>query len=337
MFRNLIIFSVFSSIGFFGFVEIFSEEIFPVPLVSDVVNRNVKEGSPFPRNYRKMKDEIDVECLKKFQLNLKGLSNLPIVGTSQFTETQLQEILKDLRSKVLVIDLREETHLILEDPSGKQVPFTAYAFENLGNRGKSVKEIQDDLALYKNYVLKQKVIHLCCSHPNHSQAWTVGNVYNEEELINKINRNYPQGVSYLHLPVTDHRKPTPKIVDEFLKVFENMKANPDLTILLHCRAGRGRTGTFMAMGDMLANAKKYELTFEQILKRQELLGSPNLFEPGCSCTTETRKKNFFDRRQFLSHFYQFVLAKDGLEAKTSYSSWLEKHPMDQGNCMKKFF
>ncbi len=53
------------------------------------------------------------------------------------------------------------------------------------------------------------------------------------------------------------------------------KTIPDNTWLyFHCRAGRGRTTTFMSMYDMMKNAK--QVTFDEIMDRQLALGGADL-------------------------------------------------------------
>jgi protein tyrosine phosphatase len=97
----------------------------------------------------------------------------------------------------------------------------------------------------------------------------------------------------------------------------------EATLLFHCRAGRGRTGMMMVMRDMVENAKKYELSFDQILKRQELLGSPDF-----SDVSEGKEEQSIERFQFLNHFYEYVLAADGYDSELPYSQWLQIHPIE---------
>src|SRR5262245_46436527 len=99
-------------------------------LVRDVKEVDLEE-QVWPRNYRTTRDDILSEDDQ--QLRLDGLKDLFMGGSAQFTESQLREILSDWNTKVIVVDLREETHLILETQEGKQIPISAFIPLNLGN------------------------------------------------------------------------------------------------------------------------------------------------------------------------------------------------------------
>lgn len=295
-----------------------------LPLIDEVFgNPLVEEGSLFPRNFRTAQDNIqeDINELSE-SVRLDGLEELRVAGTAQFTEPQLLEILNHLGKKTLVVDLREETHLIFEDAEGKQTPITAFKSQNTGNVGKSYEEINEEIDRYKEFILNQEFITLYYTRNSEVQIdekvafFEVGNVYAEWESIERISALYSPGVEYLHFPVTDHKNPNPQAVDAFLSLLNSIKDDQEIVLLFHCKAGRGRTGVFMIMKDMIENAKRYHLSFEEILKRQELLGSPDFskIKPG-------RAENSIERYEFLLQFYEFVIAEDGLEAGTPYRSW----------------
>lgn len=298
------------------------------PLVRDVKEIDMAEQE-LPRNYRTTQDKIDVDD-KNLDLRLDGLKELLMGGSAQFTESQLRGIISNWNTKVLVVDLREETHLILETSEGKQIPISAFIPSNLGNQGKSIEEINFEHLRYRNHILEQGVISLpygkgeAVEVEDNIPVFQVSNVFTEQEIVEKLNDTSPLGVEYVYLPITDHRNPSLQIVDKFLEVMKSAKSNREMTLLFHCRAGRGRTGMMMVMTDILENAKKYDLTLEQILKRQELLGSPDF-----ATIDEEKPEQSKERYEFISYFYQFALADDGYEVDASYSSWREAHPFSQ--------
>lgn len=316
-----------------GFESILSSQELEVanllPLTGDVFGKDIGENTHFPRNFRTAQDAIG--DLPEF-IRLDGLEDLLIAGTAQFTEEQLLAILKQLGKKTLVVDLREETHLIFEDIHGKQIPITAYSSQNLANQGKSVTEIQRDVKLYKNFILQQTTLALYYTINSEVQLhappllFEVGKVYAEWEIVDKANSFYAPGVAYLLMPITDHKNPSPQSVDTFLAFLETVKDDRELVLLFHCQAGRGRTGLFMIMKDMIQNARKYNLSLHDILKRQELLGSPDF-----SKIKLARAENTSERYKFLQHFYEFVIAEDGLNARTPYSLWIQERKGKQAD------
>jgi len=241
-----------------------------LPLIGDTFGKATNQENPsFPRNYRSVQ-----ESYKNLPANLpkEGLENLPVVGTSQFTKAQLKEILDHIgkEKKVFVIDLREETHLVFEDRDGNQIPITAFAPKNLGNSGKSSVEIKADRLFYKNYILGKKEITLHKAKGGNvfinenDPVFLVGNVYTEEEIVEDLNKNQHYNVSYLLIPVTDHKSPSPQKLDDYIAFLQKVDDEPNTVLLFHCLAGRGRTGLFIVLTDIIENAKKYHLSLEDI-------------------------------------------------------------------------
>ena len=124
---------------------------------------------------------------------------------------------------------------------------------------------------------------------------------------------------YIRLPVTNYSKPDDKIVDGFIKLVTGLPKN--IWYHFHCRAGRGRTTTFMSMLDMMYNADK--VSSYDILKRQHLLGGVNLTAIN---TKYSKKLNLCikERLAFLKEFYQYCLKNKKNRFKTSWADWKKK-------------
>ncbi len=95
---------------------------------------------------------------------------------------------------------------------------------------------------------------------------------------------------------------TPDKIDELVSFLDNLPK--DKWVHVHCSHGSGRTSTALVMLDTLRNAPNVSLN--DIVKRQHLLGSVDIFDtsvwPGGTYTAaelETRKK-------FVEDFYAFV-------------------------------
>jgi hypothetical protein len=318
---NFLCLFIFLGMSLLKFQEGCSSEPEYFPLTSDFSKSEIFQHKDFPRNFRTSADEID--GVHDSFPRLDGLKELDIAGTGQFNEEQLLSILYFFGKRVVVIDLREETHLMFEDSSGKHIPITAYGSQNSGNEGKSYEEIAIELSRYKTHIYMQDAITLHFTEDSEvifdedDPQFYVGRILTEEEMVADLNKIYPNGVDYSLLPVTDHKIPDDQTVDRFLQLFRKVKDRKDNTIILfHCKAGRGRTGLFMNIADILANAASYNLPLDEIIKRQELLGSPNFLE-----LKEGREENSVERYHFLKKFYDFVISEDGYQSGASFKEW----------------
>jgi protein tyrosine phosphatase len=88
-------------------------------------------------------------------------------------------------------------------------------------------------------------------------------------------------------------------------------------LYFHCKGGKGRTTTFMAMVDMIHNAKQH--SFEEILIRQQKLGGQNLLN-----LNPAKPLNNYaaERLEFLNSFYQYCQQNN--VGKTSWKVWVRK-------------
>ncbi|MEQ8224825.1 MAG: hypothetical protein ABRQ37_21075, partial [Candidatus Eremiobacterota bacterium] len=100
-----------------------------------------------------------------------------------------------------------------------------------------------------------------------------------------------------------------KQVDNFITFYKNL--SPDTWLYFHCKAGRGRTTTFMTMYDMMRNYDKAGR--DDIIKRQWLLGGAKLSEKPVD---EAEK----DRWDFIVKFYDYCL-QNGPDYKILWSEW----------------
>jgi hypothetical protein len=297
-----------------------------LPIVRDLQEL---DPSPLPKNYRttELHHSDLLSALKAAALPTKGLPELKTIGSGQYTEEQLRNILDTIDRRLLLVDLREEVHLLLETTEGTQLAISGFAPLNVGNEGRSLEEIAAEHERYRQYILELGVLPLPFAKGDGSAVETsppivqVHNVYTEEEIANKLNEDYEPGIEYRYLPVTDHKKPTVEIVDHFVDLMRDTLHDQELLVLFHCRAGRGRTGMMMVMRDILQNAKQHQLSLHQIFDRQELLGSPNFSE-----ISMERSEQSLERYEFLQHFYNYAVADDGFDSGVSYSQWLDQYP-----------
>lgn len=142
-------------------------------------------------------------------------------GSSQFTVAGLktiQDAVQQARpgARLVIVDLRQESHGLLH---GQPVEWMGP--HNQANRGKTPQAVAADEA---------------------RRLQEVGGV-SEAEVCAKA------GVDYVRLPVTDHLTPDAATVARFLALAAQWERE-GAWVHFHCKAGRGRTTTFMALWQM---------------------------------------------------------------------------------------
>lgn len=229
-----------------------------------------------------------------------GLEKLHISGSAQFSEKSFEVIVEKLGNPkpLYIIDLREESHGFL---NGNAV--TWYGYRNRDNRGKSLEEITAIEQNLLDKALKSKDITL---YKVSEKDEATGGFINpkpvpivvvssetERSLIERLHHHY------IRLPSADHEAPSDSIVDLFITT---MLALPkDRWIHFHCSAGVGRTTVFMSMLDMMYNAK--DVSFEDIMRRQWLLGGKNLLSH--PKVNNWKRPTSEKRTQFMQDFYNY--------------------------------
>lgn len=105
-------------------------------------------------------------------------------------------------------------------------------------------------------------------------------------------------------------------VETILRLFDNLPE--DAWLHFHCHHGKGRTSTMLVMLDILKNAPQVAL--KDIVKRQHLLGSTNLFD------TEKWKNGTYTiellegRKKFIEDFYAFIVQRKRGELQ-NWTQW----------------
>ncbi len=97
-------------------------------------------------------------------------------------------------------------------------------------------------------------------------------------------------------------------------------------IYFHCDHGKGRTTTFMALLDIFHNA--HDLSLEEIITRQYILGGIDLFDIKPWQNGTWKEEHLKARLNLVSSFYDYMKSPDGYTIKTPWSLWLQKHPKD---------
>ena len=245
--------------------------------MSDVhIVEDSKNTKTLPKNFRKTSDLSSIENIS--YLNLAGLHDLNISGSSQFTEFNLPLIKESINNNfnIIDIDLREESHGFI---NGIAISFANS--DNNANKGLTYNEIinkeNEDLASIK--------LNESLTFYNKNKEIIPEKVQNELDLTKDNN------ISYLRIPVTDGGLPNEDMVNSFIAFVNKQPENTWLHF--HCKAGVGRTTTFMIMYDIMKNCNNVSL--DDIIKRQVLLAN---------LSKKTSQDFFMERRYtFLNDFY----------------------------------
>jgi protein-tyrosine phosphatase len=252
----------------------------------------------------------------KGAVSLENISALNISGSCQYSEAQLENVVKRIGSTgsftVYLVDLRQESHVFING-----IPVSWYAAYDWANVGRSLEWIENDDTLHLiRMVAARSIIVSTLVKGKDGQFSTKDPVTVEvQDATTEMGLAHQFGVDYMRIPVSDHCRPTDDMVDRFVTFVRELEANAWLHF--HCHGGDGRTTTFMTLYDMIRNAGN--LALEDIAGRQSLIGEYDLFKG----SSEVYKL----RTEFINAFYAYV--KDGGYASTSWTEWVKTHPLTQ--------
>jgi len=273
---------------------------------------DVAPGQPadLPRNFRTTSDPLKPAGEKT--PDVTGLADLHAAGSGVFSAAEFKQALARLGGPVTVFDLRQESHVFVNG-----APISWYATNDWANVGRSHDEVIRDEGSRSAGIEPGGKLTLCDVNTIKSPAnatppidVVVENASTEQAIVEAMQ------VNYVRLTVTDHVRPTDAEVDRFVEAVRALPA--DGWVYFHCRAGKGRTTTFLALYDMLSNARR--VSVEDIAHRQELLGDDlDVLQPSPSGSW---KAPYTDERiAFVRAFYEYARANPRGRPQL-WSEWL---------------
>jgi hypothetical protein len=247
-------------------------------------------------------------------VNRKGLGSLRLSGSERImSETQVQQIKDAMGPRPLVVaDLRLESHAVAAG-----YPLTWRGPASWVNVGLRHEEAVQREARWVEQLNGR--VSLTLEHSEHVKGrdpdpryvqLTQVKVRTEQEIVEA------GGAQYRRLSVIDHLRPDRDNVDRFIDLVRSLPA--DAALHVHCNGGMGRTTTFMAMYDMLRNARDVEVG--DILERQSMLGYDYPLTDFSRSNHPQRLPYKQDRLAFLREFHTYARENpDGLPLK--WSQW----------------
>ena len=273
---------------------------------------DLKLAKNSPRNFRTTdgplnakKDEIPVT---------NGLRDLHASGSGEFTPEGLKLVLAQTRGPVTIFDLRQETHIFVND-----LPVSWYASRDWMNVGRNHSTIEADedsrvqtLKPVGHMDIREgELVKKGSASPVTPQRVIVARASTERDVVEAA------GAKYVRLTVTDHARPVDDEVDRFVLAVRALPENA--WAHFHCEAGLGRTTTFMVLYDMLRNATRVSL--EDIVRRQkDLSRGYDVLQPPES---DNWKRPYAEERAaFARAFYDYARANPNGRPQL-WSEWLK--------------
>ena len=267
-----------------------------------------------PRNFRMASDDWRV-APEDEPPTRKGLDNLRISGSAQCTAAGFASLYATLAAAapgapIYDVDLRQESHGFADG-----LPVSWHKDGNLANEGKTPEEVALDeeerlaglLGETTTFVPKGK------TDKRRFEAVTFApeNVQTEKEVVEAL------GFRYARFYVTDKTQPDTETIEAFLDFVESLPRGAWLHF--HCRAGHGRTTTFMAMYDMIRNP---DIPAEAVIERQYLIGGVDLT---AMKDEEWKNERIIQRLETLKLFSEYVRARHAGETTLRWGAWIEEN------------
>src|SRR5436190_5714367 len=221
----------------------------PPVLIWDI---DLKLANALPRNFRTTNDPLNES--KGETLATTGLSDLRASGSGEFTPKSLKLVLARTRGPVTVFDLRQETHIFVND-----MPVSWYASRDWANVGRGQSAIEAEEASRVQSLKPGSEIDIRPgeavkkgdANSAEPQRMMVEHASTERNIVGGA------GASYVRITVTDHTRPLDDEVDRFVLAVRALPENA--WGHFHCEAGVGRRRTFMVLYDMVGNANRVSL------------------------------------------------------------------------------
>ncbi|OJW51209.1 MAG: hypothetical protein BGO67_12875 [Alphaproteobacteria bacterium 41-28] len=225
------------------------------------------------------------------RINLAGLRELQASGGSAPIFTDLKNQLAFIKQRVIVFDTRNQTHGYV-----KGIPSKFFCY----HRSPDLRH------------LPRRLIY-------------TGTIENRPEFFfTEAEEAKKYGFDYVKISLGSRYITPDENVDAFVNFIDSL---PDHTWLhFHCDRGKGRTSVALVMFDIMKNAPK--ITLGDIITRQHLLGSENLFDVSVWDGGSYSLEMLQNRKKFVEDFYNFICQRKagGIQR---WSEW-QRSPLKVG-------
>lgn len=243
----------------------------------------------------------------------EGFDTLNISGSAQFSVNQFKELapkLREYNKRVYIIDTRLESHGFIND-----IAYSWCGKKNAANLGKTREEIEGDEKGLSSVIGSTLTAYTAVDdEPDQAVEIEAKSWQTERELVEG------EGFYYHRLACPDHCWPPAEVIDEFIEFANGIDMN-NSWLHFHCQAGKGRTGAFMTIYDMMKNPG---VACDDILLRQAMTGSGNLYDKSSEDSSFSQKERCVLARAVYAYI-QENCKKDYIE---KWSTWLEHNTQE---------
>lgn len=253
----------------------------------------------------------------EYPVDLTGLDDLKASGSAQFSKDQFLELADSLKEiapndKIVIVDLREESHYLLNG-----ISISVFSLHNWGNLAKPLEQLEQEEKEFFTSLLNTDVTAYERDDEIALEAHIdmhVTEVMSEKELVESV------GFEYLRLDCTDHVFPMPNEIDAFIDYIKTVDLD-NTWFHFHCAAGKGRTGTFLTLLDMIKNP---EVSMDDILYRHAHTSSNYPLFLG-EDDDGYKIPLYKEKAELTPLLYEYVQEELPNNFETPWSEWLENN------------
>jgi hypothetical protein len=236
-------------------------------------------------NFRTMQDPLT----KTDHVNLTGLRELQASGGAPLRFSELQNKLQHVKGPKYIVDGMAEFHGYI-----KGIPTTFFGYQR---RGPNFRH------LMRRWIL------------------TGTSEINPAFITSEETEAKNHGFDYKKVNIGSTFIPADENIDEIVTFFDITPQ--DAWFHFHCAQGKGRTSMLLVMLDIMKNAP--QVAFEDIIKRQHLLGSEDLLSTVVWKKGSYTKEQLEERKEFIQKFYDFVAQRKA----GGTQRWSEWNPLQK--------
>jgi hypothetical protein len=235
----------------------------------------------------------------------------------------------------VMVDLRQEPHGFVDIETGEDfeataservvpMPYMACCWMTQHDFGAAGLSSAEARQLEKTFLkMLRRQVEVKLGWPHNSilpfQTYTLKDAKSEKQVICS-----DEVYKYKRIFVTDHCRPNDDSVDLFVSLVRryNSRESSDVWYIFHCHGGDGRTTMFLCMYDMLLNACRGGVKYEDFIGRQLAI-----FKYDLNAVPDDEQFAFkvvyaHHRVEFLEEFFRYCRT-DPVSSGALWSGWLQ--------------